>query len=257
MLADIAAPSPGAGLALEQAQYVPRHVLDRHAPFDLAFQVFRKRADDRRTIHGAIQIKQRLLALSQQPGVMVGGPAEHHAVHLFKVRAYRLKAGDAAVDHDFQPWHFLLQAVNPVVFELWNVAVFLGAQPGQPGLACMRDDRGDTRFGHGANEIPKIFIAVVIIHTQAAFHGHGDIHRGPHRAQAFPHQIRFQHQAGAEAAFLHPVGRTTYVEVDLVVPERLAHLGAACQCIRLAATQLKRHRAFLRIEAQQALAIAV
>ena len=50
------------------------------------------------------------------------------------------------------------------------------------------------------------------------------------------------HQAGAEAALLHAVGRTADIEIDLVIAEILADARASAERGRIAAAELQRHR---------------
>ena len=67
-------------------------------------------------------------------------------------------------------------------------------------------------------------------------------------------ELGLRHQAGAEAALLHPVRRAADVEVDLVVAEVLADARAACgELRRIGAAELQRHRMLLGVEAEQPL----
>ena len=70
-------------------------------------------------------------------------------------------------------------------------------------------------------------------------------------------QCRLRHQAGAETAVLHPVRRTSDIEIDFVVAEILADLRRGREIARLRTAELQRHRMFGRVEAEQALAIAM
>ena len=65
------------------------------------------------------------------------------------------------------------------------------------------------------------------------------------------------HQAGTKAPGLHAIGRTTHIEVDLVVAEIGADARRLRQLLRIGTTQLQRHRVLRVIEPEQALAIAV
>ena len=70
-------------------------------------------------------------------------------------------------------------------------------------------------------------------------------------------QRRLGHQAGAEAAGLHPVRRAADIEVDLVIAELRGDPRRFGQLARIGAAKLQRHRMLHRIKAQQALARAM
>ena len=89
-----------------------------------------------------------------------------------------------------------------------------------------------------------------------ALHRHRNFHRRFHGGDAVGHQRRLDHQAGAEAAFLHPVGRAADIEIDLVVAEIFADARASAERRRIAAAELQRHRMLGRIEAEQPRAVA-
>ena len=103
------------------------------------------------------------------------------------------------------------------IVERRDVAVFLRRQPVEPGLAGMHVNashaRGDDapRSGRGAD------LGILIVDAEPAFDGDGNTDRALHGADALGDQLRLRHQAGAEAAGLHPVRRTADVEVDLIV----------------------------------------
>ena len=63
-----------------------------------------------------------------------------------------------------------------------------------------------------------------------------------HGGDAFGHQRGLGHQAGAEAALLHPVGRAADIEIDLGIAEILAPARGLGQQRRIAAAKLQRHR---------------
>jgi hypothetical protein len=71
------------------------------------------------------------------------------------------------------------------------------------------------------------------------------------------HERGLRHQAGAEAALLHPVRRAADVEVDLVVAPVRTDGGGLREPGGLAAAQLQRHWVLVRAEPEQAHAIAV
>ena len=58
--------------------------------------------------------------------VVVRLAPDHHAVNVLQVSGDGFVSGDAAVDDDFQIRKLLLQAVNVIVFQGRNIAVFFG-----------------------------------------------------------------------------------------------------------------------------------
>ena len=65
-----------------------------------------------------------------------------------------------------------------------------------------------------------------------------------------------RHQAGAEAALLHALGRTADVEIDLVVAEIRPDPRTVRERNGIGAAELQRQRMFGRIETDQPLAVA-
>jgi hypothetical protein len=77
------------------------------------------------------------------------------------------------------------------------------------------------------------------------------------RRDAARDQLRLSHQAGAEAAFLHPVRRAAHIEVDLVVAEALANRRGLGEFGGIGAAELKRHGVLLGAEPEQLVQLAV
>src|SRR5690554_3530804 len=61
---------------------------------------------------------------SQQPGVMVGLPAQHYTVCMLKVLVALSKRLDTAVNNNFKVRIGGLQPVHPIVLQWWNITVF-------------------------------------------------------------------------------------------------------------------------------------
>ena len=99
-------------------------------------------------------------------------------------------------------------------------------------------------------------LRILLVDADAAFHRDRNANRRFHRGDAIGDQRRLRHQAGAEAAFLHAVGRTADIEIDLVIAEIGADARRSGKRRRLAAAELQRHRMLERIEAEQARAVA-
>ena len=82
----------------------------------------------------------------------------------------------------------------------------------------------------------------------------GMVDRRLHRGDAFGDQLRRAHQAGAERARLHAVGRAADIEVDLVIAEAFADPRRLGELGRIGAAELQRHRMLAGVEAEQPLA---
>ncbi len=97
-------------------------------------------------------------------------------------------------------------------------------------------------------------LRVLLIDADAAFDGDRDLALPRHGSDAVGRRALARAiEAGAEAALLHPIGRTADVEVDLVVAEvrgRCARTLRKLPGIR--PTELERNRMFGRIERQVA-----
>ncbi len=92
---------------------------------------------------------------------------------------------------------------------------------------------------HKAEE--KIQI-ILIIHPDPAFDGDGGPCCRNHRGNKGANMRRLLHQAGPETPVLHTIGRTTAIEVDLVIAGRLPQSGTKREGFRLGTTQLQGYR---------------
>ena len=241
---------------MEQAEDVPGDVLDRHAARQLRLHVGQV---------GAQQVLARLRLAFGQRAVeqvqairfVVGHAPDHHFIHEGELRDGFLHGGQAAIECDAQLQPLALEPVDPVVTQRRDLAVLLRRQPAQPGLARMHDEIRATRRRHRVHEGEEAVVVLLLVHAEPALHRHRDAHRLAHGRDAFRDQRRFPHQAGAEAARLHAVGRAADVEVDLVVAPVRADAGRLGQQRGVAAAKLQRHRMLAPIEAEQALTVAV
>ena len=197
------------------------------------------------------------IPLGQKPGAVVSLAAHHHAIQRAQVLSNLRRAVDAAVDDEFQGGKVSLQTQHPLRLQRWNVAVFLGRQALQPGIAGMHDEEFATRLRDGAHKVPHEVVALATVNADAVFHRHGNVHRVLHGFHAIGHQSGFGHQASAKSTALHPLGGATAVEVDLLIAPLLAQLGGTGQIGRFAPTQLQGHRVFFRVEIKVARHIAM
>ena len=94
------------------------------------------------------------------------------------------------------------------------------------------------RFGEGAERLARL----LLVDADAALDGHRDVDRRGHRRDAFGDQRRLAHQAGAEPAALHPVGRAAAIEIDFVIAEIGADPRRLGEPRRVGAAELQRDR---------------
>ena len=114
---------------------------------------------------------------------------------------------------------FALDAIDQIVVQRRHFAVFLGRETLKPSLARVNGEAGGTLIGAARDQFAQRHFGVLIVHADPAFDGDGQGDRLAHRRHAVRHQLRLLHQAGAKAARLHPVGRATDIEIDLVIAE--------------------------------------
>ena len=115
----------------------------------------------------------------------------------------------------------------------------------------MDDDAVDPRRRDGADERREGDVRVLVVDADPAFDRDGQPRRGFQRRHAAADELRLAHQAGAEPAVLHAVGRAAAVEVDLVVAEALGDAGGLGELRRVAAAELQRERVLGRVMGEQ------
>src|SRR5262249_28546643 len=154
--------------------------------------------------------------------------------------------GNAAVDDDLEPGVRGLEAPHTGVIERGQLAVLLGREALEPGLARVHDEARAAGVGDDINKAIKVAFAVLVVDTDPALDG--DRHAQPalHRRYAARNQLGLGHQTGAEPALLYPVRRTADIEVDFIVTKRLPQLRGIRERPRLAPGQLQGHGMFGR-----------
>ena len=108
----------------------------------------------------------------------------------------------------------------------------------------MHDEGGASGVGDRADEVAHVFVAVLIVNTNAMFDGHVDAGRVLHGFNAISNQLWVGHQASTNHVVLYAITRAANVQVDLVVTPVLSKLSALRQLVDIAATQLKCNRMF-------------
>ena len=108
-----------------------------------------------------------------------------------------------------------------------------------------------------ADEVADEAVVLAVVEPDPVLDRHRNRDRVAHRLDAVGDERRLRHQARAEAARLHALGRTAAVEVDLVVAPALAQLRAVRELRGIAAAQLQRERMLGRIEVEMTRDVAV
>ena len=134
------------------------------------------------------------------------------------------------------------KTARPIIIKGWNVTVFLGAQPLQPGFAGMQIHHPDTGPGNMRDKIIQTRLGVHIINANAAFDCHRQVGCPPHGGHAFSYQCGFSHQASAEPARLNTVGRTADIQIDFSISIGCRRRHRLRQARRITATKLQRCR---------------
>ena len=94
------------------------------------------------------------------------------------------------------------------------------------------------RFGESVESLARL----LLVDADAALDRDRNVDRRNHRRDAFGDQLRLAHQAGAEPAALHPVGRAAAIEIDFVIAELGADPRRLGEPRRIRAAELQRDR---------------
>ncbi len=121
----------------------------------------------------------------------------------------------------------------------------------------MDDQRIRAGSDHAACQRIERNFRILIVDADPAFDRDRNTHRALHRIDAFSDKRRLSHQTGAKTAILHPIRRTSDIEIDFVVAEILADLRSYREIARLGAAKLKRHGMFACVETEQTPAVAM
>ena len=120
----------------------------------------------------------------------------------------------------------------------------------------MDDEHVGARRNDSARHGIERLFRVLLVDADAALDGHRHVDCRLHGRDAIADELGLAHQAGAEGAALHAVGRAADIEIDLVVAEVRADGGGLRERVRLRAAELQRHRMLAPIEADQPRAVA-
>ena len=168
-----------------------------------------------------------------------------------------LDRADPAVDDDLKVRIGALETIDAIIIERRDVAVLARRQSVEPGFTRVHDQRIGAGQLHFLRERIERCFGILVVDADAAFHGHGDRHRGLHRHNAVSNKIGLGHQTGAEPAFLHAVRRAADIEIDFTIAEIRPDARAFLQLPRIGASKLQRDRVLESVKAEQPLAITV
>ncbi len=104
--------------------------------------------------------------------------------NLGEARLYGVEVAQAAIDRDRQAGQPLLQPRGPAVIEGRHVAVLLGREPLEPGLAGMDDQPIHARGHQGVGQGRRGHLGILIVDADPAFHRHRHGDRGLHGGDA-------------------------------------------------------------------------
>ena len=132
--------------------------------------------------------------------------------------------------------------MHDVVAQRRNLAILLRRQPLQHGIARVDDEDFAAGRRDRADEVADEAVVLTLVETDAMLDGHRNRDGVAHRLHAIGDDRRLGHQAGAEAAGLHALGRAAAIEIDLVVAPARAELRARGEQRGIAAAELQRKR---------------
>ena len=102
----------------------------------------------------------------------------------------------------------------------------------------------------------QCLVRILVINSDTALNCHWNFDGRPQGNHTITNQRWLGHQAGTEAPLLNAVGRTTHVEIDLVITEILADACGLRERLWVTSTQLQGDRMLKRVEPKQPFAIS-
>jgi hypothetical protein len=151
-------------------------------------------------IRAVIEIR---VGFREQPWMVIRGAAEHDSIDVFELTCDGVVRGDASVGHDSKRGEIALEPVHVVVLERRHLAVLLGRESLEHGVAGVRDERAGARLRDRPDEVANEAVFLDLVDADAVLDGDRHVHRVAHRCHALRHQRGLAHQTRAEAAGLH------------------------------------------------------
>ena len=242
----------------EQSKDVPRDGMQPRAAGKLALEIGDQRLGrfPRGGEAGGLA-EQQWIDLQETPRLLIGGAPHHDAIEVREMGPGLIEIDHAAIDHDGKTAMRRLEAVDAGVVERRDIPVLARREAGQPRLARMHDERPHPGLLHRIGQRFERLLRVLLVDADAAFDGDRNRDAAGHGGDAIADERGLGHEAGAEAALLHPIRRTADVEVDLVVAEVRGDARTLRKLPGIRAAELERNRMLGPIERQQPRAIAV
>ena len=151
----------------------------------------------------------------------------------------------------------LLEPVDGIVAQGWNLAVLSWAQARQPRLAGVHDEHAAAGSRNHSDEPSQVLITIMVVNADSALDGHRHRYCCLHRQITCSNPLRFRHEAGTETARLHPLGGAANIDVDFAVTGLFTETRAARHLLGIAAAELQGQWLLFRVVSQQVAAIAV
>ncbi|CAM2145558.1 protein of unknown function [Pararobbsia alpina] len=198
-----------------------------------------------------------MVDIGEHPRVVIRLAAQHHAVDVLEMFFRFVERLDPAVDRDFERREIALELIRKLVLERRDLAILFRAQALEDGVARMHDKDIAARVGNRADKVAHKAVFADVVDPDAMLDRDRNRHNVTHRLDAVRNQFWLRHQASAKRAALNALGRTTAIEIDLVISPLLGKRRAFGKIGWLAATQLERDRMFLIVEVQVSGHVAV
>jgi hypothetical protein len=237
---------------MEEAHHVLCNPGKRRSPSKLAFDIGQKAFSDLAARGNDLpSAKEAPVDAGQNIRVLIRQAAEHDAVHMGKMGFCLVKGGDAAIEHDLERLMIALQPIDALIVQRRDGAILLGRETLEPGLARVNDQRGAACARDRGRKAFEPFLLILFVDADAAFDGDRNRHGGTHRGQTFADAAGLGHETGAEATFLHAIGGTAAVEIDLTIAKVLADAGGECEFGGIGAAKLQGDRLLQGREGQK------
>src|SRR6185312_1219466 len=164
-------------------------------------------------------VEEAGIDVGEEHRLVIRSTAEHDARDVLQVRFGLIEVGNAAVDRDRIWRQALRQPIDTWIVQRRDRAVLFRRQALEPCLAGMDIDVRRPRLDHEVDEAGEALLGILIVDPETTLDGDWNVGRITHGADAVGDERRLGHEAGAEAAGLHAIGRTADIEVDFVVTE--------------------------------------
>ena len=157
-----------------------------------------------RVTRGRASLIAASIDLGQHEGIVVDGTAEHRTVQSPGMGQRVVERLQSAVEDENCCSKVALQSMHDLVTQRWHLAVFLRAQPAEPGVARVNDEDAAPGVVQGADEVADQAVVFAPVDANAVLDSDRDGNGILHCADAGGDEMRLGHQAGAKGAMLDP-----------------------------------------------------